>query len=61
MFIKELNLKAFGKFVRKSIYLKDGLNLVYGNNEAGKSTVHSFIEMMFYGARDNKNKVDESI
>lgn len=49
MIIKELNLIGFGKFENKIIKLKDGLNLVYGENEFGKTTIHNFIDGMFYG------------
>ena len=44
-----LNLHAFGKFQNKTIELKDGLNLIYGGNEAGKSTIQHFIEGMLFG------------
>lgn len=49
MLISELNLIAFGKFKNKIIKLKDGINIIYGKNEAGKTTIHKFIEGMFYG------------
>ncbi|MTI68895.1 MAG: hypothetical protein FH751_01400 [Firmicutes bacterium] len=49
MKISELNLISFGKFNNKVLNLKDGINIIYGNNEAGKSTVHKFIEGMFFG------------
>ncbi|MCQ4922723.1 AAA family ATPase [Tissierella carlieri] len=49
MLLKELNLIGFGKFKNENIVLKDGINLIYGENEAGKSTLHSFIDGMFYG------------
>jgi len=49
MILKELNLIGFGKFKNKNIKLKEGINLIYGENEAGKSTIHSFINGMFYG------------
>ena len=49
MFIKELYLKAFGKFHDKQITLTNGLNLIYGGNESGKTTIHKFIEGMFFG------------
>lgn len=49
MIIKELNLIGFGRFENKKIDLKDGINLIYGENEMGKSTIHSFIDGMFYG------------
>lgn len=49
MNLKELNLIGFGKFKNKSITLDKGLNIIYGENEAGKSTLHNFIEGMFFG------------
>ncbi|MDR7855808.1 AAA family ATPase [Tissierella sp.] len=49
MILKELNLIGFGKFKNKDIQFKDGINLIYGENESGKSTLHSFIDGMFYG------------
>ena len=49
MNIKELNLIGFGKFENKSLKLEDGINIIYGENESGKTTVHSFIDGMFYG------------
>lgn len=49
MIIKELNLIGFGQFKNKIIKLEDGINLLQGENEVGKSTIHSFIDGMFYG------------
>lgn len=49
LYIKELRLKSFGKFNEKEIKLKTGINLIYGENEAGKSTIHAFIKGMFFG------------
>lgn len=49
MKIKTLNLKAFGKFKDQTIHLKPGLNLIYGSNEAGKTTIQTFIQGMFFG------------
>ncbi len=59
MIIRELHLIAFGKFHDKVITFEDGLNLVNGDNEAGKSTVHKFIEGMFFGFFKpySKNKI----
>lgn len=49
MKIYELNLISFGKFKDKKIILNDGLNIIYGENEGGKTTIHKFIEGMFFG------------
>ncbi len=49
MNIKELHIMAFGRFKDKKFTLKDNLNIIYGLNEGGKSTLHQFIEAMFFG------------
>ncbi len=49
MIIKKLFLSSFGKFTDKEVDLSQGVNVIYGLNEAGKSTVHKFIEGMFFG------------
>ncbi|GKX30553.1 hypothetical protein SH1V18_30330 [Vallitalea longa] len=49
MYIEKMNVISFGKYQDKEINLTDGINLIYGANEAGKSTIHKFIEGMFYG------------
>ena len=49
MKIKTLNLHAFGRFKNTTIEVLDGFNLIFGPNEAGKSTIQAFIEGMFFG------------
>lgn len=49
MYLNKLLLKDFGKFHNKDIDLKPGVNLVYGPNEAGKTTIKEFIVGMLYG------------
>ncbi|WP_409228769.1 ATP-binding protein [Gudongella sp. SC589] len=51
MIIRELHLHGFGKFNDFTLRLQPGLNIIYGPNESGKSTLHSFISGMFYGFR----------
>lgn len=55
--MKILNLKInnFGKLSNKEIKLEDGINIIYGENESGKSTLLKFIMGMFYGLSKNKN------
>ena len=43
MKITELILKNFGKFTNKQILLTDGINIIYGENESGKTTLHSYL------------------
>lgn len=52
MRIKTLYLKKFGKFTDKTIRLDDGINVVYGFNESGKSTAAFFIFAMLFGIND---------
>lgn len=57
MYIKELIISSFGKYQNKKIPLKPSINVIYGENEAGKSTVHKFIEAMFFGFyKDHKSR-----
>ena len=53
--IKEVKINGFGKLKDKEINLEDGINVIYGKNEAGKSTLLKFITSMFYGLSKNKN------
>ncbi len=50
MRIKRVNIAAFGGLKNKIIDFSDGFNVIYGENENGKTTVMSFIKMMFYGS-----------
>lgn len=49
MYIKKLFLQHFGKYHKRELELQKGINLIYGPNEAGKTTVKDFIIGMFYG------------
>jgi uncharacterized protein YhaN len=54
MYINKLHLRAFGKFLYKRLFLENNFNIIYGENEAGKSTVHNFIEAVFYGFNEDE-------
>ena len=56
MIIQKLEITSFGKFSNKIINFSDGLNIIYGDNESGKSTLISFIYAMLYGFGDNRGK-----
>lgn len=49
MIIKEIHIDSFGCLENRDFYLSDGLNIVYGENESGKSTLAAFIKFMLYG------------
>lgn len=53
MKIKELNLTAFGPFTdRILIFDKVGLHIVYGRNEAGKSSALRGLKALLYGIKE---------
>ena len=47
--LRTLRLEGFGRFRGKEITLEPGMNLLEGNNEAGKSTILAFLTGMLYG------------
>ncbi len=56
MKIRELYLKNFGKFSEKKVELTDGINLFYGENESGKTTIHTFIKSMLFGLERGRGR-----
>ena len=56
MKLTEMTLKNFGKFTEKNIRLSEGINLVYGENESGKSTVHTFLKAMLFGLERGRGR-----
>lgn len=61
MRIKSINITAFGGLKNKTVDFSDGFNVVYGDNENGKTTVMSFIKMMFYGSGRNSAQLSKNI
>ncbi|MGI6012260.1 MAG: ATP-binding protein [Ruminococcus sp.] len=56
MKIKSLYVKNFGKINETRVVLSDGINLICGENESGKTTLHTFIRSMFYGMRRQRGR-----
>lgn len=54
-----LYIKNYGKFLNKKIEFKEGVNIIYGRNEAGKSTIHSFIKGMLFGLERQRGRVSK--
>lgn len=54
MKINELKINSYGKLKDKNLSLENGINIIYGENEKGKSTLLNFIVNMFYGTSRNK-------
>ena len=60
MKLLSLHIDGFGKFKNKDLQFADNMNIVYGYNEAGKSTIFMFIEAMFYGLERAKGRASKS-
>lgn len=54
MKINKIKINSYGKLKEKEVKLKDGINIIYGKNESGKSTLLNFIVNSFYGISKNK-------
>lgn len=63
MEFKEFGLLNFGKFNDEIIKFDSGINIIYGENEFGKSTIANFIDGIFYGfSRDSlKRRVRDEL
>ena len=60
MKINKIKINSYGKLKNKEINLENNLNIIYGENESGKSTLLKFILNIFYGASRNKKGRDIS-
>lgn len=49
MIIKEINIRNFAGLKNKVLKFDEGLNLIYGENEKGKSRIQGFIKLWLYG------------
>lgn len=49
MKIKYINIRNFGQFHNRQFTFSPGLNVVYGENESGKTTLHTFLVSMLFG------------
>ena len=57
MKITELYIKNFGRFSEQHFYIKDGVQVIYGENEYGKSTLQAFIRAMLFGMERGREKL----
>ena len=55
MKIENIKINSYGILKEKEINLEDNLNIIYGKNESGKSTLLNYMKNIFYGISKNKN------
>lgn len=56
MKIKEIEIKNFGKFSNERFVFRDGIQVFYGENEFGKSTIYGFLKSMLFGMERGRGK-----
>ena len=56
MNITEIQIKNFGKLHNVTIRPLSGLNVIYGENETGKSTIQQFITGMLFGVEKQRGR-----
>ena len=49
MIIERIEIKSFGQLTDMTLEFSDAINIIEGQNEAGKSTIAAFIKYMLYG------------
>lgn len=59
MKIKMLDIYGYGKWVNQKFDIQDELQLFYGQNEAGKSTLQSFIRSILFGFPTKRRRVNQ--
>lgn len=55
MKIKNIKINNYGNLKQKEINLEKNINIIYGKNETGKSTLLNYLKNIFFGVSKNKN------
>lgn len=61
MNINKLEIKGFGRINNLTINFNKGLNIIFGDNESGKSTVQLFIKAMLFGLKGGRTGRDGTL
>ncbi len=56
MIIKSLEIYGYGQFVQSKIEFNKNFTEIFGENEAGKSTIQAFIHSILFGFPTKKSK-----
>ena len=60
MQINEAKIFNFGKLQNCSFQFAPGINVIYGENEAGKSTLSAFLKGMLFGMEKGRGKAADN-
>ena len=58
MQIKEAKIFNFGKIQHQTFSFSNGINVIYGENEAGKSTLQQFLTAMLFGMEKGRGRAN---
>lgn len=56
MQITEAKIFNYGKLQNRTFHFMPGVNVVYGQNESGKSTLHAFLSSMLFGMEKGRGR-----
>lgn len=56
MYIREIHIKNFGNLKNRRVQFSPGLNVIYGENGAGKSTMQQFLCAMLFGMEKSRGR-----
>ena len=56
MQIDRASIFRFGKLADKTVDFVPGINIVYGKNEVGKTTLHAFLTAMLFGLEKGRGR-----
>lgn len=56
MRLLEVKVKNFGKISGKDLKFTEGINVIYGENESGKTTLYTFIKSMLFGMERGRGR-----
>lgn len=60
MIFTKLRVRNFGKLQELEINLGEKLNIIFGSNEAGKTTILAFLKAMLYGMNSQRKALREN-
>ena len=60
MKINRIHINSFGKLRNRTFSFSDGIHVIQGPNESGKSTLHAFLEAMYFGMERGRGRAARS-